>query len=244
MKEIEVKNSVILPLLAKTRYFSDLPSETLAHIVPVTRALRAFPGEDVIQTGETGDEMYMIVRGRAEVLGHARATGAEQVLATLEAGACFGELAIVREQTRTATVRAIGDLDLIAIGAKEFRTLIERIPAVALAVIDTLAEWLATSNKKVNVPFVNLRRFPYDLEIVRRFDERRVAALKAVPLRREGERITVAMTEPSNLLTADAIRQVFDNAPLEIVAVTQAELEAFWYDVICKQPADPWGDGR
>ena len=52
------------------------------------------------------------------------------------------------------------------------------------------------------------------------------------------------MTEPSNLLTADAIRQVFDNAPLEIVAVTQAELEAFWYDVICKQPADPWGDGR
>ena len=54
----------------------------------------------------------------------------------------------------------------------------------------------------------------------------------------------ITFLEPDNILTTDSVRQAFNNAPLEIVAVSQAELEAFWQDVVCKQAVDPWGDGR
>jgi NADH dehydrogenase len=75
-------------------------------------------GQEIITQGELADAFYVIVRGTVEVI---RAQdGTETALARLTAGDSFGELGLLRHQRRTATVRAVGPVDVIALGRSDF----------------------------------------------------------------------------------------------------------------------------
>lgn len=244
MQSIQVPSEALVPVLARARYFAELSPELLGRIVPAVRAFRAVPGEDIVRINEPGDAMYMIVSGKAEVVIEDKTTGADNVLAVMEAGACFGELACVRQSPRAATVRALGQVDLAAISASDFRELLTRLPSVALAVIDTLSEWLTDNTQKFGTRFVNLRRFPYDVDVVKSFDANRARTLKALPLRRDGDRVTVAMVEPSNVLAVDEMRRACQATRLEVVACSGPELDAFLSEVVGKHQRedDPWAN--
>ena len=74
------------------------------------RPQTAAAGEVVVKKGDAGNEMYLIVRGEAEVLD---ASG--QVKASLHEGDCFGEVALLLSEPRTATVRAKTPCDLFVL---------------------------------------------------------------------------------------------------------------------------------
>ena len=78
-----------------------------------SRAVAA--GETVISKGEPGSEMYVLVRGEAEVL-----DGAGKVLNVMREGDCFGEVALLLSEPRTATVRAKSACDLFVLGRADF----------------------------------------------------------------------------------------------------------------------------
>ena len=65
------------------------------------------PGELFFEEGETGDAVYVLLEGRADV--EKRGKGHRIVLATLEEKACFGEIALVAVSPRSASVRAATD---------------------------------------------------------------------------------------------------------------------------------------
>ena len=69
------------------------------------------PGEVVIRQGDDPDRFYVIVSGEAEILNH-HPSGDDLVLAVLGAGEYFGEIGILHNRPRTATVRASGSADL------------------------------------------------------------------------------------------------------------------------------------
>lgn len=84
------------------------------------------PGEVVFHEGDLGDRIYFVVAGRAEVVrGHA---GVELILAELGAGEYFGEMALVENTTRNATVRCVEPLDLISLPKREFGVLAAHLP--------------------------------------------------------------------------------------------------------------------
>ncbi len=79
-------------------------------------------GETIIRQGEIGDKFYIIESGRVEVLRDEPA-GTLHLLATLGAGDSFGEIALLKETPRTATVRCLEPVDVVIFSRKDFQQL-------------------------------------------------------------------------------------------------------------------------
>jgi uncharacterized protein YhbP (UPF0306 family) len=109
--------------------FSDLPEAKLAGVAARLRQETVTAGEDVVRQGEPGDRFFMIVDGSVDVLRDDG--GEERKLATLGPGHFFGEMAILRGESRSATVRATERTTLLAMEADAFRRLLEGSPATS-----------------------------------------------------------------------------------------------------------------
>lgn len=79
------------------------------------------PGQVVIREGDIGSRFYMVIRGQLEVV--RKRSGGEEKLALLKAGDHFGELALLQNTRRAATVRAITAVDLLALNQGDFQAL-------------------------------------------------------------------------------------------------------------------------
>ena len=82
-------------------------------------------GETIIAEGDPADRFYVIMRGEVTI---SRRTpeGDEIALDTLGPGQFFGEVGILAETRRTATVRAVGEVELLALSWQEFQEALER----------------------------------------------------------------------------------------------------------------------
>jgi MFS family permease len=103
-----------LELLRSNAIFAPLPPATLEQLADALEEVRVAPGEEVVRQGEHGDRFYLVRDGTLEVLVDGRPA---QWLGPRDS---FGEIALLRDVPRTATVRATTDAELYALGRTEF----------------------------------------------------------------------------------------------------------------------------
>jgi NADH dehydrogenase len=102
------------------------------------------PGQIVFREGEVGDRVYIILSGEAEVV---RETAEGEVaLARLRAGEYFGEMALLNETARTATVRCASAMDALSLPKHEFTALAANLPELRAAFEKVATERLARSS--------------------------------------------------------------------------------------------------
>ena len=94
-------------------------------------------GTTILRQGASATKFYIIVTGEVEVVRTSH--GAERGVARLGPGQFFGEIAILRDMARTATVRAITDATLLTMDRHKFRSLVERSLGMARD-FDTIIE--------------------------------------------------------------------------------------------------------
>ena len=85
------------------------------------------PGEIVFREGDHGDWLYIVVSGEVEVLKGVPGHG-EVALRRLGPGDCFGEIALLGDHVRTATMRSVSGLDVLAVDREAFHTLFSSFP--------------------------------------------------------------------------------------------------------------------
>ncbi|MGH3105099.1 MAG: cyclic nucleotide-binding domain-containing protein [Gaiellaceae bacterium] len=102
--------------------FRQLPPSAMPTIGGRLQSVQAEPGEVVIQQGDPADKFFIIVDGKVEVL--REDDGNTRKLAELVSGEFFGEIALLRDMPRTATVRAVDQTTLLAMERDAFRALI------------------------------------------------------------------------------------------------------------------------
>ena len=85
------------------------------------------PGDIVFQQGDLGDSVYVIQEGECDVLRDK--DGLPELLATLKHGDYFGEMALLSDQTRNATIRARSAMNVLIIPKHDFNKLRESVPA-------------------------------------------------------------------------------------------------------------------
>jgi CRP-like cAMP-binding protein len=106
--------SELVALLHGLQVFRGLDMASLENVASRVRRMEVRAGTDVVTVGEPGDSYYVIETGQAEVIVGGYAVG------QLGRGHGFGERALLRDSPRTATVRGLTDLSLLAIGRGDF----------------------------------------------------------------------------------------------------------------------------
>jgi len=101
-------------LLAGIPLFAPLARPLLEGLAGKLTRIEVPAGTDVVRVGETGDRFYVIESGRLE------ATYDSRELSTMGAGECFGEIALLRDVPRTATVTALEDSVLQTLDREDF----------------------------------------------------------------------------------------------------------------------------
>jgi CRP-like cAMP-binding protein len=101
--------------IGKSKLFKELPPERLSSLASkfVPRSLPA--NTNVVTFGETGDEFFLIAKGAVDVL-----SGEGKKLVSLKDGDVFGEIALLRNVPRTATVRTTSDTLVLVLGREVF----------------------------------------------------------------------------------------------------------------------------
>jgi CRP-like cAMP-binding protein len=127
-------------LLRRVSLFADLEPEDLQRIAMVATERDYEAGEVLMGEGDVADEMFIIAEGAVRVV-HRAADGAEEFIRTYEAGDHIGELAILREGPRAATVIAEeGGVSGFVLGGDALRAILRERPDAAMAMLATLAE--------------------------------------------------------------------------------------------------------
>ena len=85
------------------------------------------PGQVIFREGDRGDWLYVVAEGEVEVLRAVPGHG-EQPVRRLGVGECFGEIALVSDTARSATVRAVSATNVLAIDREAFQAMFATLP--------------------------------------------------------------------------------------------------------------------
>ena len=103
-----------LRVLASVPIFAPLPGGSLEHLATRLVPLRVDPGTVIVREGDAGDRFYIVAEGELEVSQDGR------TISELDAGGYFGEIALLRDVPRTATVTAKTNAVLYALDREDF----------------------------------------------------------------------------------------------------------------------------
>lgn len=119
---------------------------------------RRFPRDaTIIQEGQPGDYMYVLREGRVKVTKISGA-GREKILEILGAGAFFGEMALLDPPERSASVKSLDPVRLLALSRQSFLAALDATPGLAMAVIRELARRLRHTNLDAShIPYQSVR---------------------------------------------------------------------------------------
>lgn len=117
--------------------FSQCSKRELNEVAHIADELDVPAGKQLIRQGERGREFFVLVDGSVDVLKNGRRA------ATLGPGDFFGEIALVVNTPRTATVTTTGPVRALVVTDRDFRTLLKHQPGIQLKVLQALAERLA-----------------------------------------------------------------------------------------------------
>jgi CRP-like cAMP-binding protein len=104
-------------------------------------------GETIVRQGEIGECMFVIQEGEVEVV---RETDGDDVrLAVLGVGDFFGEMAILEQEVRSATVRALGEARALAVDKKTFHHRLRNDPTIALRILQGMSQRVRLLNDEL-----------------------------------------------------------------------------------------------
>ncbi len=118
--------------LANIPIFAGLTKPFLEQLRDKVSLLTFKAGEVIFKQGMEADSFYLIRYGFVKVM-QADAKGSEKIIAYLNEGHYFGEIALLGDEKRSATVEALNRLELIKIAKDDFNAILEQQPAVKTA---------------------------------------------------------------------------------------------------------------
>jgi CRP-like cAMP-binding protein len=120
--------------LASIELFEGLSADELHRVGELVDQVDAEEGAILTEQGKPGQKCYVIIEGTAAVV-----VGGER-LTTLGPGELVGEMALIDNRPRSATVRATTPMKLLSLDVKSFRTLLDELPSANRAVMAKLTD--------------------------------------------------------------------------------------------------------
>jgi CRP-like cAMP-binding protein len=133
---VALRRDAKVELLKKVPLFADCSKAELRALAKVADELDLREGTVMTREGRAGREFFVLVEGSARV------TRKDKKIADLGGGQWFGEIALLTDTPRTATVTATSAVDVLVITDRRFREVVETMPSIALKVLSSVSERL------------------------------------------------------------------------------------------------------
>jgi NTE family protein len=132
--------------LRNVRVLAGLPDELLEHLAGQVTRVHLRAGDWIMRDGDTADSLFIVTSGRVEVVDEGPP---EALVRVLRRGDVLGELALLTDDTRSASVRARRDTELLELSREPFEALIQEAPAFALGLTRAIGAQLAASRTPI-----------------------------------------------------------------------------------------------
>lgn len=135
-------------LLKKSGLFSEVATEDLRVVAQELDEEVCFKGERVFDIGDPSDKLFIIEQGRIGISIRENPREREYI-AEMGAGECFGEMGMLDDQPRSATVHVIEDVTLLALDKLKLKALLTSYPELGLGIMRSLSLRLREANLKL-----------------------------------------------------------------------------------------------
>ena len=123
-------------LLGQVPFFAGLSKKELEQVATIADELDFPAGKVLIREGDRGREFFVLVEGTVEI------TRGGETLDTRDAPEFFGEIALVVDRPRVATVTTVTPAVALVLTDRAFKSLLQRSPEIALKVLQAVGERL------------------------------------------------------------------------------------------------------
>jgi CRP-like cAMP-binding protein len=134
---VALRRDAKIELLKRAPLFSGCSKGELRALASSADELDLRQGTVLTREGRPGREFFVLIGGTAEV------TKKGEKVAELGAGDWFGEIALLTDSPRTATVTATSSVDVLVITDRRFRDVVETMPSIALKILSSVSARLA-----------------------------------------------------------------------------------------------------
>jgi len=126
--EEKYKSRILVKQLALTTVFANVDAQVRDDIARKMKVVRLKAGDTLFKENESGIGLYIVRRGKLAVTIDVK--GCETLVKTVETGGVVGEISILTNGKRTATVRAVSDTVLMHLNEQDYRRFFEKCPAL------------------------------------------------------------------------------------------------------------------
>jgi len=160
------ENLRVITLLSESTLFRELPHEALVAIASKIRKEILPKGTVIYEKGDPGEDLYLIGSGEVALLSANGNPNEEKVIATLGDGEVFGEMSLLTGEPRSITVRLETTSELYILGKKDFETIMQENPQLALHLSRILSKRLSLTNEHILNAFKKRMVFKSKLHLV------------------------------------------------------------------------------
>lgn len=129
--------------LARVPLFANCTAEEIAAIEAVAQEHTYDPGQIIVTQGTPGQAFYTVISGRVEIIRDNKSLGA------FGSGDFFGEMSLLDQAPRSATIRAIDTTTCLMLSSWDFKTLLEKHPSIAIKLLEVLSRRLRVADERM-----------------------------------------------------------------------------------------------
>lgn len=130
--------------LAKVPLFASCTPEEIERIASAAQENAFDAGQLIITQGTPGQAFYLVLSGRVEILRDGRSLGA------YGPGDFFGEMSLLDNAPRSATIRAIEDTRCLMLSSWDFKSVLEEHPSIAVKLLEVLSRRLRVADERLS----------------------------------------------------------------------------------------------
>ncbi|MBT7260094.1 MAG: cyclic nucleotide-binding domain-containing protein [Desulfobacula sp.] len=148
IKSTEIPLGEKILLLKEIEIFSGLSPAELAAIATVTKELNYPEDRTVFKQNDVGETVFLVVNGEVEVIKE-KTDGDEMVIATIGEGDAFGEMALLENEVRSATIKTTKSSRFLIIHQQEFKETAMEYPRIALKICKVLSRRIRNLHSQI-----------------------------------------------------------------------------------------------
>ncbi|MBI3405839.1 MAG: Flp pilus assembly complex ATPase component TadA, partial [Acidobacteria bacterium] len=185
------------------------------------------PNQTVVREGQPGSSMFFITGGKVEVRKKDPNTSIDFLLTDLGPGQCFGEMALLTGEPRSATVVSLEPTTVGVLEQQDFQELVLSHPKIALSLTKILAGRVQSASQQVGIEYIQLGKLQFDERVLTLLPQQMMLQHRVIPCGFGNNRLTLAMTDPNNLLALDDVRRMIKGVIIEPVVCTEEDFKKF-----------------